>query len=79
MEDVSRVDVLQTAQGLIDERLEMSVRERLLRTDLQGLQYQLWKQEVWVDTHDSVKICLHELFLYNDENLRYRFTSVLLT
>lgn len=41
MEDVSRMDVLQTAQCLIDERLEMSVGERLLRTNLQRLQFQL--------------------------------------
>jgi len=34
MEDIGRVDIFETAEGLVDERLEVGVGEWLTGTDL---------------------------------------------
>src|SRR6266702_1403594 len=72
VEHISRVDIFQTAQRLVDERLEVRVREWLTGTDLGRARARAKKKVRFKTstgargsaiTYDGVEISLHELFV----------------
>lgn len=56
---------LETAQGLVDEGLEVGIAERLTRADLGECQDAGW-QSGRMRAHDSVQVCFHKLFVEVD-------------
>ena len=64
MDNVCGVNVLETAKGLIDKGLEMSVREWLLGSDLgwRALSDQRMLRKA-NPIYNGVQICLHQLLL----------------
>jgi hypothetical protein len=71
VQHVGRVDVFQTAERLVDEGLEVRVRERLAGADLSVIKGYVrslgsaanGKMRMGCSTHDGVKVGFHELFV----------------
>lgn len=55
MQDIRRVDVLEATERLVDEALEVRVRQRLAGADLQSARP--------TPTHDSMQVRLHQLLI----------------
>jgi len=64
MDYVSGVNVLETAKGLINKRLEVGVRKGLLGSDLRERAFSDWWIQIRIYlTYDGMQICLHQLLL----------------
>jgi hypothetical protein len=64
VEYISRVDVFQAAQRLVDERLEVRIRERLTGTNLgHRVSFTISTEDESAITYDGMEIGLHKLFV----------------
>ena len=59
--DTSRVNVLETAEGVINKRLEMIIREGLRDRSRQGALGDWWTLREVNQTHNGMQIGLHQL------------------
>lgn len=65
MQHVGRVDVFKTTEGLVDERLEVGIRQWLARADLRDLEMSSIRiiTAISMNAYNSVEIGLHELLV----------------